>query len=174
MDPPAPAADFSLTDQSGREVSLSSLRGKPVALTFIYTNCPDACPVIASNMHAAYLQLGSQAKNVALVAVTVDPERDNVEQILKFSQDRGLADEWLFFTGARPQLEQVWQSYGILAQTTNAQGTPTAPSATNPDLVEHSAPIFLIDKHGNVRGLLPIDFKASDLATDLSRLAAEQ
>lgn len=173
VDPVQPAADFTLTDQLGRQQTFSSLRGKPIALTFVYTNCPDACPVIASNMHAAYLQLGGEASRVAMVAVTVDPERDNVQQILKFSQDRGLADEWLFLTGTRPQLDQVWSSYGIAAQTTNSQGTPTAPPVTNPDLVEHSAPIFLIDKHGNVRALLPLDFKASDLATDLSRLAAE-
>ncbi len=173
VDPPAPAANFTLTDQFGREVSLSSLRGKPVALTFIYTNCPDACPVIASNMHAAYLQMGGNASRIAMVAVTVDPEHDGVPQILKFSQDRGLENEWQFLTGSRAQLEQVWQSYGIAADTTNVQGTPTAPSAASPDLVEHSAPIFLIDKHGNVRELLPLDFKPSDLATDLNRLAAE-
>ena len=173
VDPPSPAADFTLTDQFGQQASLSSLRGKPVALTFVYTNCPDACPIIASNMHAAYLQMGGNASRIAMVAVTVDPERDGVPQILKFSQDHGLANEWLFMTGTRAQLAQVWANYGIVAQTTNPQGTPTAPSVTDPELVEHSAPIFLIDKHGNVRALLPLDFKASDLATDLNRLLAE-
>src|SRR5689334_17016142 len=66
-----PAADFTLTNQFGQPESLSSFRGKPVALTFIYTNCVDVCPLIAWNMHLAYDQLGNDAKNIALVAVSV-------------------------------------------------------------------------------------------------------
>jgi protein SCO1 len=173
VDPPQAAPNFTLTDQHGHQDSLVGLRGKPIALTFVYTHCPDACPLIASNMHAAYLRLGGDASKVAMVAVTVDPERDDVAQVLQFSQDRGLADEWLFLTGTRPELERVWSSFGIDARSTDTQGNPATPSASDPELVEHSAPIYLIDKHGNVRAMLPIDFKADDLATDLSRLLAE-
>src|SRR3954447_1655178 len=55
--PPAP--DFTLTNQLGQQESLSSFRGKPVAMTFIYTNCADVCPLIAWNMHLTYDQLGN-------------------------------------------------------------------------------------------------------------------
>ena len=170
---PQPAANFTLTDQHGQQVSLSSLKGKPIALTFVYTNCTDACPLIASNMHAAYQRLGGDAGKVAMVAVTVDPERDNVAQILQFSQDRGLADEWLFLTGSRAQLQQVWANYGIAAQSVDSKGAVVTPSPDDPETIEHSSPVFLIDKKGDVRALLPIDFAAGDLATDLSRLLAE-
>jgi hypothetical protein len=57
--PPAP--DFTLTDQFGASDALSSFKGRPVALTFLYTNCPDVCPLIASNLHQTYKQLGNQA-----------------------------------------------------------------------------------------------------------------
>src|SRR5437868_1752430 len=59
-----PASDFTLTNQFGQQESLSGFRGKPVALTFIYTNCVDVCPLIAWNMHLAYEQLGNDSKNV--------------------------------------------------------------------------------------------------------------
>jgi protein SCO1 len=171
---PQPATDFTLVDQFGRSQTLSSLRGKPVALTFVYTNCPDTCPLIAANMHLAYLKLGSKASSVAMVAVTVDPERDDVAQTRRFSGALGLTDEWLFLTGSRPQLEAVWSSYGIYASAVDAKGRPVTPTPDSPELIEHSSPVFLLDKKGDVRMLLPIDFTADVLVTDLSLLASER
>lgn len=164
------APDFALTDQLGRPQQLSGFRGRPVALTFIYTNCPDVCPLIALNMHLAYRALGADAKRVALVAVTVDPERDDVAQVRRFSDARGLTDEWYFLTGPRAQLEAVWRAYGILTRPVNLQGTPVA---NDPAAVEHAAPTFLIDKQGNVRMLLPVDFSADTLAHNLRVLLRE-
>ncbi len=170
------APDFTLTDQFGQPQALSGFHGKAVALTFIYTNCTDVCPLIAWNMHLAYQQLGDQAKNVALVAVTVDPERDTPAQVRAFSDQRELTYQWWFLTGSRPALEQVWRAYGIQAQAYDASGTPIPESDVSqatPEEVEHAAPTFLIDKQGYVRVLLPIDFTADTLASDLRILATE-
>ncbi len=175
---PWPAPDFTLTDQLGRSQSLSGLRGKPVALTFVYTNCPDVCPLIATNLYATHLRLGDKARSVALVAVTVDPERDDVPQIRRFSDQRGLTDKWLFLTGSRSELEKVWSAYGIYAQEVDAQGRPVTPApvapAGSPETIEHSAPIYLIDKRGEVRALLPNSFTVDDLTADLEGLLAER
>ena len=78
FDPPQPAPDFTLTDQRGQSVQLSSYRGDAVALTFIYTNCTDVCPLIAEKLRRAYdaLPPATQQK-VQLLAVTVDPARDD-------------------------------------------------------------------------------------------------
>ena len=68
-----PVPDFTLTDQLGHPQQLSKFKGRPLTLTFLYTNCPDVCPIIAANLHEAYKQLGSQAKDIGMLAVTVDP-----------------------------------------------------------------------------------------------------
>lgn len=75
-----------------------------MALTFLYTNCPDVCPLIAANLHETYKQLGDQAKQVGIVAVTVDPEHDTTDRVRQFSDQRGLTNQWLFMTGSRGQL----------------------------------------------------------------------
>lgn len=168
-----PAADFTLVDQNGTQVSLSQFRGEPVALTFLYTNCTDVCPLIASNMHTAYVDLGADASRVAMLAVTVDPARDNVDQLQRFSDERHLTDEWHFMTARRPALETVWKSYGILAEPLDAQGSPIDPSSTavqDPESIEHSAPIFLIDKQGVIRTLLDPTFMPPDLVQDFQSL----
>lgn len=174
---PQAAPDFTLTDQFGHPQTLSSLRGKPVAVTFIYTNCPDVCPLISAHMHQAYQMLGDQAGKVGMVAVTVDPERDNAQQIRTFSDRIGLTNEWHFLTGTRPQLEAVWTSYGIDAQRARASmsASTTAKSAdAEADLIEHAAPVYIIDKRGQFRAMLPVDVSAEDIATDLKVLLAEQ
>jgi len=176
---PFEAPDFTLTDQFEHDQRFGNFRGRPIALTFVYTNCPDVCPLIAANMHAAYQRLGDDAQRVALVAVTVDPERDNVAQIRRFSVQHGLLDEWLFLTSSRAQLEAVWKAYGIYSQYVDAKGNPITPPAgaesrPSPATIEHTAPVFLIDKHFKVRALLAVDFTASDLVTDFKILLAER
>ena len=74
LTPPARAYNLRLRDEAGRIVSLENFRGKVVALTFLYTHCPDVCPLIADKMHKAYQSLGNSAKQVAFIAVSVDHE----------------------------------------------------------------------------------------------------
>jgi protein SCO1/2 len=175
------AKDFALTDQFGGQVALSDFNGRPIALTFLYTNCPDVCPLIAANLHEAYKRLGDQAGQVGIVAVTVDPEHDSVDKVRQFSDQRGLTNQWRFLVGTRDQLTLVWRAYGILAQPENPGGRPVAPAAQQeergllpqPDIVEHSAPIFLIDKRSAVRAMLPVDATPDTLTTDLRALLAE-
>jgi len=172
-DPPQPVPGFTLTDQFGHSRSLSSLAGKPVALTFVYTNCPDVCPLISAHLHEAYQQLGKLGPQVGMVAVTVDPEHDDVNQVRTFSDKLGLTNEWFFLTGSRPQLQAVWASYGIDAQQVRNQMAAST-QAASPETIEHSAPVFLIDKLGRVRAMLPVDVSADDIATDLRVLLAER
>jgi protein SCO1 len=172
-DPPQPAPGFTLTDQFGHNRSLSDLAGKPVALTFVYTNCPDVCPLISAHFHEAYQQLGKLGPQVGMVAVTVDPEHDDINQMHSFSDKLGLTNEWFFLTGSRPQLQAVWASYGIDAQKVQSQMAATA-QAASPETIEHAAPVFLIDKVGRLRAMLPVDVSADDIAADLRVLLAER
>ncbi|MBX6342816.1 MAG: SCO family protein [Thermomicrobiaceae bacterium] len=171
-----PAPDFTLTDQRGQTVRLSDLRGRAVALTFIYTHCPDVCPLIAERFRMAYEQLPRDAQErVALVAITVDPERDDPAALQAFSARHGLADNphWHALTGPRETLAPVWQAYAIDPGAGVGHvdhqlpvGTP-GPEAT----LAHTDAIYLIDRDGRERALMRSDADPRDLARNLKALA---
>jgi len=177
----AAAPDFRLTDQFGKTYTLSSLRGRPVLLTFLYTGCTDVCQLIAANLHQTYKKLGSQARQIEVVALTVDPEHDTPDNIRQFLDERGLIDEWRLLTGSRNQLAPVWNAYHIVAQPETPVARPISPAAqleargmpTPPEVIEHSAPIFLIDRHGALRAMLPLDETPETLTWDMRVLLGE-
>src|SRR6266496_3448522 len=155
-----PAPGFSLTDQFRKQVSLSQFKGKPVVLTFMYTNCPDQCPLTAEKLHSTMQTLGSAAQNVGILAVSTDPARDNTAAALKFSMNHQMQNYWHYLTGARNTLVPVWSSYKIYAQA-------------DQQTVNHSLGLFIIDKQGNERVFLDNDFTPAQLAADLQMLLKE-
>ena len=184
IDPPMPAADFTLHDQSDQPVRLSSFRGKVVVLTFLYTHCPDACPLITEKLHQAYGQLGPDVSRMAILAVTVDPERDTVPQVRAYSAQKDMLDKWHFLVGPARDVQPIWGAYGVVAaQPDQASGqgstvVPAASPATTPatggnSLVDHSAPIFLIDRSGQARVILDINFEPAELVQDVRVLLRE-
>jgi protein SCO1/2 len=152
------APDFTLTDGvSGQAVTLSALRGQVVALTFLYTNCPDVCPLTATRFRAAQDELGRDASRVRFIAVSVDPDRDTPTAVQEFSTAHGLSANWHYLVGGRAQLSPVWAAYGIGVQ---------AGSST----VTHNDAVYLIDAHGRERVLLHSEDLARDLTNDLRAL----
>jgi len=108
------APDFTLTDGvTGKSLTLSSLRGSVVALAFLYTRCPDVCPLTAAEFRAAQRALGADASRVEFVAVSVDPDGDTPAAVKDFSDAHDLRDHWHYLIGPRAQLQAVWQSYGV-------------------------------------------------------------
>jgi cytochrome oxidase Cu insertion factor (SCO1/SenC/PrrC family) len=134
------APDFQLVSQSGQPVSLTSLRGKTVLLTFLDPLCTTDCPVTQELRGASNL-LGDSAQNVELVAIAANPSHFGMTVIRSLDQREGLADvpNWLFLTGTLTQLEQAWGGYGIRV----AHMAPG--SSLMSDLV------FFIDKNGWIR-----------------------
>lgn len=173
-----PAPDFQLPDAHGKVVRLQDFRGKTVALTFIYTDCPDVCPLIAQKFRVARGQLGSDVNRVALVAITVDPETDTPGRIAAYTEAMGMTGRWWFLTGSRQELQPIWAAYGVapvpvaqarlLEKSVTANRTPTAAFAGI-----HTAGVYLIGPDGNERRLLDPDFRVADLVGDLRQLAAE-
>src|ERR1700704_3230384 len=105
----APAPLFTLTSQDGAPISLADLRGKVVAVTFIFTLCTSTCPVLTPMMSLVQDRLGrSFGKSVAFVSITVDPERDTPEMLKLYAQMHG-ADlaGWSFLTGPAPVIEDL-------------------------------------------------------------------
>lgn len=152
----APAADFSLVNQFGEPVSLSDQRGKVTVLMFLYTNCPDVCPLTAVRLRNVHEQLGAEAGGVAFLAVSVDPEHDTVEAAQAFSERLVMPDEWSYLVGNRPALEPIWDAYYIgVAGGETDEGHDHADHSgdRSEDLLVHTAPIYLIDGDGQLRSL---------------------
>jgi len=161
-----PSPEFRLTDQRGAPVALAELRGSPVVLTFLYTTCPDICPLTAEKLRQTFEQLGKDAGKVAMVAISVDPERDTADAAAEFTAQHRLDGwNWHYLTGTRADLEPVWASYGIGV-------IPRYPnvSSTTLDAVGHTDALYVIDRDGRQRTLLRGDFDPVALAGGLRGL----
>jgi len=158
------APDFTLTDGvSGKSLTLSSLRKSTVALAFLYTRCPDVCPLTAGQFRAAQRSLGDDASKVEFVAVSVDPEGDTPAAVREFSDLHDLSERWHYLIGPRQQLETVWALYGI--------GSFTSSGAR---AVEHNDAIYLIDGRGQERAILHSSDPTNWLLDDLRALIRER
>jgi cytochrome oxidase Cu insertion factor (SCO1/SenC/PrrC family) len=154
-----PAANFTLTSQNGRQVSLASLHGKVVLLTFLDPVCTSDCPVIAAEMRAADTLLGSRAKNAELVAVVANPTYRSITFTRAFDQeeDLGQVPNWLYLTGSLSQLQKVWDAYGIQVEDLPAGA-----------MVAHSDLAFVIGPSGQIREELSDDPGPSTSSTQSS------
>jgi len=158
------APDFALVDQNGAKVTMQSTRGKIVALTFLYTHCPDICPTIANKMASTVKQLGPQAQSVEMLAVSMDPRGDTFPAIKKFTSDHGLDDHanWHYLIGSPSELAPVWQAYHVGAQPAQADQSGT--------FVDHSALVYLVDRQGKLRVLLDANFNPADFLHNIQAL----
>lgn len=158
--------DFTLTDSKGQPFSMSSLHGKAVILSFGFTNCPDVCPTELLSYSDALKQLGDQAKDVAVVFVSVDPERDTPELIGRYATQFHPDFVGLTDTSGGRDLAFAKQLYNIVSAKTEIQSD----TIYN---VDHSSGAFLLDKQGNAAIFEPYGSEASQIAADLKTLLAE-
>ena len=154
-----PAKAFQLTDQHGRTVSLASLHGKVVLLTFLDPVCTSDCPLIAQEFRDAGQLLGASARHVELVAVVANPVYHQVAYTQAFDRQENLTQvpNWLYLTGSVPQLRQVWTDYGISAEILPAGG-----------MIGHSELAYVINQSGRVREELNTDPGPGTTATKSS------
>ncbi len=137
-----PAPGFRLTDQNGQPVTLASLRGKVVLMTFLDPVCTTDCPIIAQEFKQAGVLLGAQDKDVMLVAVVANPTYLSTAFTRAFDRQEGLAavPNWLYLTGSLSQLSAVWRQYGV-----TVQNLPAGAMAAHNDLA------VVIDRSGVIR-----------------------
>ena len=157
-----PAPGFTLTDQNGQQVSLAQFKGQPAIVTFLYTHCPDACPLIADQVHVALTQLGPDASKIGVMAVSTDPTGDTRAAATDFVHVHSLDGQMHYLLGSPGDLQPIWKGWYIGV-------TPD----TSPGQVNHSEAVFVLDKAGNERVLLGVPFRAEDLAGDLKKLLSE-
>ena len=162
VDSPAPA--FSLTDQDGRAVTLASLRGKVILLTFLDDTCSVDCPLIAQEFRQAGQLLSADTRRVELVAINYNPLDTQVSYIQAFDRQEGLigVPNWLYLTGTLAQLQQVWRHYAIAPPEILPAGS----------MIGHGDYAFVIDQQGHMRQFLDFDTGPGTQATK-SSFAAE-
>ncbi|MGH3255879.1 MAG: SCO family protein [Streptosporangiaceae bacterium] len=143
-----PAYGFQLTDQSGQTVTLASLRGKVVLMTFLDPVCTSDCPIIAQEFKETGVLLGSADKDVDLVAIVANPIYRSVEFTQAFDRQEGLSTvpNWLYLSGSVGELGRVWNEYGVAVQDLPAGS-----------MIAHEDLAVVIDRSGHIREELGAD-----------------
>lgn len=161
FDPPHDAPQFSLPGSDGSEVTLARYRGKVVLLTFGFTSCAAVCPTTLATLAQARHKLGKAADSVQVIFVTVDPARDDAAHMREYlaAFDPG----FIGATGAPDALAAVRTKYGVTAVK---QGTGSDYA------MDHTSSIFLIDRAGRLRAMMPFGRDAEDFAHDIRLLLA--
>jgi cytochrome oxidase Cu insertion factor (SCO1/SenC/PrrC family)/thiol-disulfide isomerase/thioredoxin len=144
LDPGTPlsgkAPSFTLTDQFGQPVSLSTFRGKVVLLAFNDSECTTICPLTTTAMLDAKAMLGAAGSRVQLLGIDANPKATALEDVLSYSQLHGMLQAWHFLTGSLPELQRVWKAYGVQAAIQGGE-------------IAHTPALFVIDTRGNLARL---------------------
>lgn len=159
FEPARLAPDFVLRGSDGTELTLNRYRGKVVLLSFGFTTCTEVCPVTLAMLAQARKKLGAAANKVQVVYVTVDPERDSPERMRKYLSS--FDSTFIGATGATAQLAVVRKDYGITATKVPMEGGYS---------IAHSSYIYMIDRQGNLRALMPFGHNADDFVHDIKLL----
>ena len=151
-----PAPDFQLSDPAGQPFRLSDQKGKAVALTFLYTNCPDECPLIAERMRETAAALGNDSAAVRFVAVSLDPEHDTSAAIQTFLAAHHVDGLLTYLRGTRAELGPIWRIYFLSVLPGSSAG-----------VLAHQSRVVVIDRAGLERSNFGADVAAPALAHDL-------
>ncbi|HWX43973.1 MAG TPA: SCO family protein, partial [Solirubrobacteraceae bacterium] len=161
--PSKPAPGLSLRNYLGERVNVSSYRGRAVLVTFLYTHCPDVCPLITANLRVAQNLLGAGAGRAEIIAVSVDPRGDTPKTVGAFLKVHGMTGRMKYLIGTAHELGEVWKRWGVGSEA----------DARNPELVDHSALVYGIDASGRLRTVyISNDWKPSEIAHDVPLLAS--
>ena len=156
-----PVPDFQLRDQDGKTFHFASARGEVVLITFIFTTCPDVCPLLTANFAAIQRDLDRQ--NIAdyrLLSITTDPERDTPPVLNAYAtRFKAHTERWSFLTGSRQDLAKIWKAFGV-SVVKNQSGQ-----------IQHTTFTTVVDRQGNRR----VDYygdkwRDADVLADMQRL----
>jgi protein SCO1/2 len=122
----------------GGTFSTASLHGRPYAVTFLYANCRDTCPLIAQELSDALRDLGADARRVAVVAVSVDPRGDTPKVVQAFLRRHHAPANFRYLIGSRDDLAPIWHAYYAAPQV---PGDPRS---------SHTATVWLVGPDGRL------------------------
>ena len=162
FEPPREAPGFTLQASNGGEVTLADHSGKVVLLGFGFTSCPEVCPTTLAVLAQARKRLGEQGNQVQVVYVTVDPERDDANRMRAYL--RGFDPTFIGATGKPEQLAAVRKDYGVMAERKNIGNSYS---------MAHSSSVYLIDRNGLLRAMMPYGRLPDDYVHDVRALLSE-
>jgi protein SCO1 len=161
FDPPRLAPEFTLNGSDGGEVTLARYRGKVVLMAFGFTSCAAVCPITLATLAEARNNLGEAAGAAQVIFVTVDPERDDAARMKDYLE--AFDPSFIGATGKPDALAAMRQDYGVTA----------VKHGTGKDYVmDHSSSIYLIDRAGTLRAMMPYGHAADDFVHDIKLLLA--
>lgn len=154
--PPIQAAEIDTTDMHGNTFRMSDQRGKVVMLYFGFVNCPMECPLTMAHLHQALGMLGSDARDVSVVMISTDPQRDTPQTLIDYL--RKFDDSFLGISGNPADLAKIYEAYHVVV----LEGGET-----------HSSFTYVIDRNGQLRLTFVPDSTPEDIAHDLKIILAE-
>ncbi len=148
---------FELTDENGNRFTEANLRGRPTAIFFGFSHCPDVCPTTLYELSVLLGQLGDDADRLNVVFVSVDWERDGPEEVLQYTS---VFDPRIIgLAGTEAEIVAATTAYHVYyARVPMADGTYT---------IDHTASVFLMDSNVEFVGTLSYQ---EDMATRLAKL----
>ncbi len=160
---PAPSVG-ALRNYLGERVDLANYRGKAVFVTFLYTHCPNVCPLMTAELHNTLERLGPErSKQLQIVAISVDPHNDTRQSVAHFLKVHGMIGRMKYLIGDAEQLGPVWEAWNV----------GSTRDSVNPEFVAHSALIYGIGASGKLTTIYPENFQPEQIIHDLPKLLQE-
>lgn len=158
------APPLQLHSYLGKTVNIDQYRGKALLVTFLYTNCPDVCPLITANLHAALEMMGPKlAAKTQIVAVSVDPRGDTPQAVAAFLARHEMTGRMQYLIGSAGELGHVWADWNVGSER----------DAQQPQLVNHTGLVYGISASGKITTLYSASFKPSEIVHDVPLLASQ-
>jgi protein SCO1/2 len=162
VEPRRQAPALALTDVTGTRVDLAAERGKVVFVTFLYTNCPDVCPLTTDHLRTALDRLPpATRRKVRVIAVSVDPVGDTRPAVRRFLASHRMTGRMSYLVGSRAALAPTWKAWGV--------GAIDDPDSA---FVSHSALVYGVDAAGRLTTAYPWDVAPADILKDTPKLLA--
>jgi protein SCO1/2 len=163
LTPATPEPPLKLRNYLGQPVNIDQYRGKPVLITFVYTHCPDVCPLMISNLRVAQNLMGANgASKAQVIAVSVDSKGDTRKTVTAFLKAHEMTGRMQYLIGSQKELARVWKAWGVGSER----------DAKDPDFVEHSGLVYGITASGKRAVLYSASFKPAAIVHDVPLLAS--
>ncbi len=164
LTPVRPAPPLALHNYLGQPVDIDAFRGKAVLVTFLYTSCPDICPLITSDLRVALNLMGPKtARKVQIIAVSVDPKGDTPKAVAAFLARHQMTGRMQYLIGSAKELAPVWKAWGVGSER----------DAQQPQFINHTGIVYGITASGKRLAIYDPEFKPSEIAHDVPILASE-
>ncbi|HWX97959.1 MAG TPA: SCO family protein [Solirubrobacteraceae bacterium] len=162
LTPVAAAPPLALHNYLGQPVDIRSYQGEVVLVTFLYTHCPDVCPLIASNLRVAQnLMPAAVRSKLAIIVVSVDPKGDTPKAVAAFLARHQVTGRMQYLVGSARELGPVWQAWGVGSER----------DATKPEFINHSGLVYGITGSGKRLTIYASNFQPAEIAHDVPLLA---